>query len=285
MTRPLRLQFAGALYHVTARGDRRQHIYLDDSDHLAWLAMMAHVCQRHRFRVHSFCMMPNHYHLLLETLESNLARGMRQLNGQYSQYFNRRHDLVGHLFQGRYKAILVQKESYLLELSRYVVLNPVRAKLCTAVDDWRWSSYPLTTGRYTAPDWLDIEWLLSRFSSHAANAIKAYIDFVRAGISARSPLADTRNQLLLGDRDFVARHQPSLPAPMPEIHRLQRQSQVPALQQFQQHYPNRHVAMAQAYLSGAYSMSQIAAHFHVSYRTVSRAVAKQEANPVTKSCL
>lgn len=127
MTRPLRLEFAGALYHVTSRGDHRGSIYFDDTDRLAWLDVLATVCARFNFVVHSYCQMTNHYHLLIETIDGDLARGMRQLNGAYSQHFNRRHGLVGHVFQGRYKAILVQKESYLMELARYVVLNPMRA--------------------------------------------------------------------------------------------------------------------------------------------------------------
>lgn len=116
MTRPLRLEFADALYHVTSRGDRRAPIYLDDTDRAFWIQALADVCVRFHFVIHSFCQMGNHFHLLLETEEANLSQGMRQLNGRYSQYFNRRHDMVGHVFQGRYQAFLVQKESYLLEL-------------------------------------------------------------------------------------------------------------------------------------------------------------------------
>ena len=118
MTRPLRLEFAGALYHVTSRGDRRGAIYRDDTDRLAWQEVLEHVCERHHFIVHSFCQMSNQYHLLVETIEANLSQGMRQLNGVYTQHFNRRHKLVGHVLQGRYKAILLQKENYLLELAR-----------------------------------------------------------------------------------------------------------------------------------------------------------------------
>ena len=128
MTRPLRLEFAGAVYHVTSRGDRREDIYLDDEDRNDWLVVLAMVCDRFNWVVHAYCQMTNHYHLFVETVEDNLSQGMRQLNGVYTQRFNRRHRQVGHLFQGRYKAILVQKEAHLLELSRYVVLNPVRAE-------------------------------------------------------------------------------------------------------------------------------------------------------------
>ncbi len=120
MARPLRLEMAGGIYHVTSRGDRRGSIYLEDDDRDDWLAVLGTVCGRFNWVVHAYCQMTNHYHLLVETVDGNLSNGMRQLNGQYTQRFNRRHKLVGHLFQGRYKAILVQKEAYLLELSRYV---------------------------------------------------------------------------------------------------------------------------------------------------------------------
>ncbi|MBD3670659.1 MAG: transposase [Gammaproteobacteria bacterium] len=127
MSRPLRIEYAGALYHVTSRGDGQKDIYLDDKDRRDFLSNLTHVCERYNWVVHAYCLMSNHYHLLLETPDGNLSQGMRQLNGVYTQQFNRTHERVGHVFQGRYKAIIVQKDSYLLELSRYIVLNPVRA--------------------------------------------------------------------------------------------------------------------------------------------------------------
>ena len=120
MTRPLRLEFSGALYHITSRGDRREDIFLNDDDRDAWLAILGSVSERFNWTVHAYCQMTNHYHLLLETVDGHLSSGMRQLNGVYTQRFNRSHGLVGHLYQGRYKAILVQKDRYLLELTRYV---------------------------------------------------------------------------------------------------------------------------------------------------------------------
>ena len=129
MARPLRIELAGGLYHVTSRGDRREDIYLGDADRLAWLDTFSQVCARFNWTCHAWCQMSNHYHIVVETAEGNLARGMRQLNGVYTQMINRRHHRVGHVFQGRYKAILVEKDSYLLELARYVVLNPLRARM------------------------------------------------------------------------------------------------------------------------------------------------------------
>jgi len=178
MARPLRLEFAGALYHVTSRGDRREDIYLDDSDREAWLAVVGEVCNRFNWLIHAYCKMSNHYHLLVETIDGNLSKGMRQLNGVYTQRFNRRHRMVGHLYQGRYKAILVQKENYLLELARYVVLNPVRAGMVKQPEEWHWSSYLAMTGLSNVPEWLDTDWLLSQFGRQRQGAITSYRRFV-----------------------------------------------------------------------------------------------------------
>jgi putative transposase len=159
MARPLRLEFAGAVYHVTSRGNRREAIYLDDDDRREWLAVLALVCDRFNWVVHAYCQMTNHYHLVVETVEGNLSAGMRQLNGIYTQRFNRRYRMSGHLFQGRYKAIFLQKEAHLLELSRYVVLNPVRVQMVQLPEEWPCSSYRLVLNDKLAPEWLDTDWL------------------------------------------------------------------------------------------------------------------------------
>jgi putative transposase len=119
MSRPLRIEFPGALYHVTSRGNAQAAIYDDDADRQAFLDLITHVVQRYRWLCHAYCLMDNHYHLVIETPEGNLSQGARQLNGIYTQRYNRRHRRVGHLFQGRYKAILVERDCYLLELCRY----------------------------------------------------------------------------------------------------------------------------------------------------------------------
>ena len=136
MSRPLRLEFTGALYHVTSRGNERKAIYLNGADRQAFLELMAQVCERFNWVIHAYCLMTNHYHLLLETQDANLSEGMRQLNGVYTKTFNRTHKRVGHLFQGHFKAILVQKDSYLLEVSRYIVLDPVRAAMVDSCEEW-----------------------------------------------------------------------------------------------------------------------------------------------------
>ena len=273
MTRPLRLEFAGALYHITSRGDRMEEIYRNEADRRAWLEILRLVCARFNFIVHAYCQMTNHYHLLLETVDGNLQLGMRQLNGVYSQGFNRRHGLVGHIFQGRYKAILVQKESHLLELARYIVLNPLRAGMVVAPDDWPWSSHHVLLGEKPAPCWLHTDGLLGRFGACRGQAMQAYRRFVMQGMGLDSPLSNTRHQLMLGDAAFVARHQQEGgPESFCEISRAQRRSLALSIDEYRTKYACRDEAMARAYLSTAFTMAHIARHFGVSYKTVSRAV-------------
>ena len=277
MARPLRLEFAGAIYHVTSRGDRREDIYLTDEDRQDWLDVLRQTCERFNWVVHAWCQMSNHYHLLVETVDGNLSRGMRQLNGQYTQRFNQRHQLVGHLFQGRYKAILVQRETYLLELVRYVVLNPLRARMVESLDDWPWSSFPQFMGQAPAPSWLDIDWTLSHFGRSRSRARAAYAEFVMAGRGLPSPLVQTRHQLILGEDAFVEKHrQLASSDTLREVSKAERRAIAPDLATFQTDYPIRDEAMARAYLSGAYTMTEIAEFFNVHYMTVSRAVRKFE---------
>lgn len=279
MARPLRLEFAGALYHVTSRGDRREDIFLCDDDRREWLEVLGTVCSRFNWVVHAYCQMTNHYHLLLETVDGNLSWGMRQLNGLYTQRFNRRHALAGHLFQGRYKAILVQKETYLLELTRYVVLNPLRANMVESLEDWRWSSYPFVTGQEAPPPWLDTEWLLGQFGSLRGEALKSYRQFVMAGKGLPSPLEKTRHQLLLGDEAFSESHRQTKDSEaLREVSKAHRRSVAMTLEECRNRYQNKDEAMARAYRSGAYTMAEIGQFFGMHYMTVSRAVRKFEKN-------
>jgi hypothetical protein len=225
--------------------------------------------------------MTNHYHLLLETVDGNLSRGMRQLNGLYTQRFNQSHGLVGHLFQGRYKAILVQKENYLLELSRYVVLNPLRANMVASLDDWRWSSYPIVAGKKKSPPWLDADWILSQFGTQRDEANTSYRKFVMDGKGLPSALQHTRHQLVLGDDAFVERHRQAKESEtLREMSKAHRKTVALTLNEYQMRHPIKDEAMAQAYLSGAYTMAEIGQFFGVHYMTVSRAVRKFEGQDV-----
>jgi putative transposase len=181
MARPLRLEYPGALYHVTARGNERKSIFRSDADRKAFLSILSQAVDRYRLVVHAYVLMQTHYHLLLETQEANLSLAMRHLNGVYTSYFNRTYRRAGHLFQGRFKAILVEKECYLLELSRYIHLNPVRMKKRVGLARYGWSSYRDYVGERRAPGWLHCEDVLEYFGRSRAQAQRAYRGYVEAG--------------------------------------------------------------------------------------------------------
>jgi putative transposase len=207
ITRPVRIEFAGALYHVTSRGDRREAIYEDDADRLQFLEILGEVIATFNWACHAYCQMGNHYHLVIETPDGNLSKGMRQLNGVYTQASNRRHGRVGHLFQGRYKAILVDGDAYLLELTRYVVLNPVRAGMVARPGDWRWSSYLDMVGERSPPAWLTTDGVLTQFATDRREAVRRYVAFVSHGVGQESIWRDLTRQIYLGDEAFVERMQ------------------------------------------------------------------------------
>lgn len=277
MARPLRIEFPGALYHVTARGDRREAIFLDDEDRLYWLGLLGQVCQRFNWVCHAYCLMGNHFHIVVETVEGNLSAGMRQLNGVYTQWHNRTHGRVGHVFQGRFKAVVAQRESYLLELARYVVLNPVRAGMCAQPQDWPWSSYHAMVGAGPRPEWLQTDGLLAQFGRQKGRARAAYVDHVRAGIGLPSVWGELQNQLFLGDAKFAQTLQRRVQGQAQdlEIPRSQRRSAAPPLAEFTR-LPERNSAMVQAYATGCYSLKDIGQAFGVHYCTVSRAVRAAE---------
>jgi putative transposase len=280
MSRPLRIEWPGALYHVTSRGDRREPIVEDDVDRRAWVEVLGQACDRFNWRVHAWCLMTNHYHVLVETPDGNLSSGMRHLNGVWSQRFNRRHGRVGHVFQGRFKAILVQRQNYLLELARYVVLNPVRAGMVGSAGDYAWSSYKATVaaaqGSGPATDhWFQADWLLSHFAASGGQAAQAYVDFVRAGVGQPSIWLQLQQEIFLGSAEFVLQMQAQLGngRPLQGVPLLQQRPPRLPLSHWQDRYP-RDQAMALAFASGHWKQAGIAAHFGVSVPTVSRALAR-----------
>ena len=209
MARPLRLEFDGAVYHITSRGDDRESIFFDDDDRGRFLEILTNVVDRHGWLCHAFCLMTNHYHLLIETPEAGLSRGMQLLNGVYTQYVNRRHKQVGHLFQGRFKGILVEKDSHLLELARYVVLNPIRARMVRRIDGWAWSSYRATAGQCDIPAMLTVDWLLAQFHRDRSQAFRAYRRFVRQG-KGTNIWEGLRGGCVLGSEQYVETLRPLL---------------------------------------------------------------------------
>jgi len=278
MARPLRIEFSGALYHVTARGNAQGDIYHDDIDRQQFLTLLLNTVNRYNWCCHAYCLMDNHYHLLIETSEPTLSKGMKYLNGTYTQYFNRQHRRVGHVFQGRFKAILVQKDSYLLELARYIVLNPVRARMVRTAKTWRWSSYRATAGYDNSHACLTTEWILAGFAQTKKAAQQCYRDFVQASKGQPSPWEQLKNQIYLGDENFVNDIQCKLDPDqsLKDIPKKQKQAPAKPLNYFAGRYKTRDESMAQAYWSGHYTLAQVGKHFNVSYATVSRAVKKLE---------
>lgn len=277
MSRPIRIEFPDALYHVTARGDRREDIFEDDQDRQAFLLTLEQVVAQFNWLCYAWCLMDNHYHLLIQTPDGNLSKGMRQLNGVTTQTSNRRHRRVGHLFQGRFKAILVYHDAYLLELSRYIVLNPVRAGMVKAPGDWPWSSYRASAGLEPVAPWLAVDGVLSQFAKRRSLAQQRYAQFVSEGIQADSPWQNLKGQIFLGDDQFVQQMQVKIESRQRndvQIPVAQRRSRPLSLPLIERSAPDRNAAIVTAYATGAYSYQEIATHFGVHFTTVGRIVRK-----------
>jgi len=277
MARPLRIEFAGALYHVTSRGDRREAIYEDHEDRDTFLRTLAEVVERFNWICYAYCLMTDHYHLVVETPNANLSRGMRQLNGVFTQASNRRHGRMGHLFQGRFKGILIDKDSYLLELTRYVVLNPVRAGMVEQPGDWPWSSYRAMAGEAPVPKWLATEALLAQFASRRSDARKRYRRFVAQGLDMGSIWSGLRQQIYLGGEAFVERMQEKMEikGDALSIPYKQRRAPTPSLEAIANRYPERNDAIVAAYATGAFSYREIAEHFGLHLATIGRVIRRR----------
>jgi len=281
MARPLRIEFPGALYHITSRGNARQDIFLHEKDYRTFLEVLCEVVEDFKWILHAYCLMPNHYHLLVETPEANLSRGMRQLNGVYTQKFNFRYHRVGHLFQGRYKAILVNKDQYLLELSRYIVLNPVRAGLIKRPEEWPWSSFSAILGKIKAPRCLSTEWILSQFSSVKKEAIKRFCNFVYDGIGKESPLQKVSGQIFLGDENFIQRVQAfaSEKSSVKEFPKSQRLPLKPRLEELFKDRKNKDLvekAIFEAYIKYGFTLREISDYLGMHYSTVSKVIKRMK---------
>jgi putative transposase len=273
MSRPLRIEFAGALYHVIARGNEQRAIARDDFDREEWVETLAHVCGRFAWRILAWCLMDNHLHLVFATPTANLARGMQQLNGRYAQRFNRRHGRVGHLFQGRYKALLIERDAYLLETCRYVVLNPERTQAPRRYDTWPWSSYRASAGLAPAPPWLDLDELLGLFAPDRLIAQRRYRAFVRAGLERRHEPLPVEGEIYLAGREYIRRRGGN-PNSSPEIPRAQREPIAVSLERLLHTSGER--AIVRAYREGGYTQREIAAVLGLHYSTISRRLAAQE---------
>jgi REP element-mobilizing transposase RayT len=267
MARPLRIEFPGAMYHVIARGNARASIFLNDHDRRAFLAELRDVAERFDWWYWAYCLMRNHYHLVVETVRPTLGRGMRELNGNHAQAFNKRHDRVGHLFQGRYQGILIDQHGYLAQVIRYVLMNPVRAGLVSGPHDWYWSSYLATVGLADAPPRLAIAKVLGLFDSDLERAPQTFARYLSAASSEDEPHPG-RNRTVLGGKRFVDRLAGLAQQTSTEVPKSDRAWR--SLASYQREAPTRNAAIRAAYASGTYTLQAIADHFGLHYATVSR---------------
>jgi REP element-mobilizing transposase RayT len=287
MARPLRIEYEGAVYQITVCGNARENIFLDDEGRKSFLAILGSVVERFNWLCHAYCLMDNHYHLLLETPDANLSQGMRQLNGVYTQAFNRRHDRVGHLLQGRFKSILIEKEAYLLEVARYIVLNPVRAKLVSHPRYWKWSSYTTTAGIRQAPQFLTTDWILAQFGSEKEEAQQAYRRFVAEGKGV-SLWEGLQGGILLGSDPFVKQIMPLLRSKemLKDLSKAQRFATRPSLstlfQGAKKAKEERNERIRKAYLEYGYTLSEIGNYLGLHYSTISRIARKEQSQTTEK---
>lgn len=275
MARPLRVLFPGALYHITARGNERKRIYRDTNDYTSFYEYLDGAVERYGVVCHGFALLGNHYHLIFETPRGNLPEAMRHLNGCYTQWFNRRHRRCGHLFQGRYTAVLVEKEAHLLGVVRYLALNPQRAGLCEKPEDWPWASYPALLGLTPPPPFLTTDWVLAQFAPQRASArqrLKAFVDEAITGNDDALPL---RGEIYLAGDDFLHTHVGQR-EPIEEIPRGHWQPLPPTLDQLFATEPS---PIKTAYHKYGYTLRQIAQHLDCHYATISRRLRAAETNP------
>jgi len=274
MARTLRVSYSDALYHITSRGNGQENIYLSDSDREVFLSVLSDVYNKFDWHFHTYCLMSNHYHLLVETPRPNISKGMQYHNGVYTQRFNRIHRRVGHVLQGRFKSIIVEKENYLLELARYIVLNPVRAHMVSFPGEWIWSSYLATTGQILPPAWLSIDWLLSIFGDCKKTSMSRYQKFVSDAHLEYSPWDDLKQQIYLGSEQFVAKAQSNI-TPFQDFSEFpspQYTSVVSTIKEYEQQSISRNDAIRLAYTSGGYNMQELGNYFGLHYSRISRII-------------
>lgn len=282
MARPLRIEYEGAVYHVTARGNAKEPIFKDDKDRFIFYKILFEVKKKYNIICHAYCFMDNHYHLILETPEGNLSVAMRYINGVYTQEFNRKHNRVGHIFQGRYKAILIDKEEYLFEVSRYVVLNPVRAGLVKSPNEWRWSSFCATAGKGRKEDFLDIDWILGNFGETKNQAQKQYEKFIKEGINEELFKEKIRRQNILGNDSFIQKISKHIEGKeeIKEISRKQRYVGRPKLEEIfkekRKTKEKRNNLIKRAVMDYGYQQKEVAQLLGMHYATISKVINKDK---------
>ncbi len=282
MARPIRIEFHDGVYHIMSRGNAKAPIFLDDADRILFIDILAKTISVHKWLCQAYCLMNNHYHLLIETPEPNLSSGMHLLNGMYTQGFNKRHSRTGHVFQGRYKSIVIEKESYLLELTRYIVLNPVRAGYVDNPDTYRWSSFKATAGLIQTPGFLHTDSILEHFGSSRKRSVRAFIDFIQKPADPPSAIIENKNHII-GSDSFMEKMKPYLLElkTSKEIPRKQRFAGRPELEElFAQGLKKkseRNRLISQAFREFGYTQKEISVLTGLHYSTISRIIGSKYA--------
>ena len=272
MARALRILFSGAIYHVTSRGNAKQDVYIDDNDRTLFLDILDKCVKRYGFIIHAFCLMDNHYHLLIETPDGNLSDGMRHINQVYTQKFNWRHNRVGHLFQGRFKAAMIEQDSHLLEVIRYVVNNPVRAGYVESPSDYHWSSYRQTAGMSRGFGWLTTSWVLEQFSGTKGQKQNQYAQFVNEDMEGKM-----KDEFAIGGKSFaqILSEYAWESDPIEAIPQKQRAVGRPPLKAIFGEVKDKHVRnerIVEAHIDFGYSEREIAWHLNMHRSSISRIV-------------
>ncbi len=276
MARPLRPEYAGAVYYISSVGNRGQSVFQNSADGNAWIEVLEGVCGRFDCRCFGYCLMSDGYHLVIETPKPNLSKAIRQLNGVYTQRSNRLHDTDGHVFRGRYKSIVVQREKYLLPLMAHIFLLPLRAGFVKHPNQFKWSSCRYLYAKDEVPGYVDLEWFSEGFSSDTDN----FDEFLDENHS-RDVVSETRKQLYLGDDKFIelVQEKTSKASKSKDIPRYQVTKPVSSLiNGFARSGNSREEAIAKTYLTGDYTLREIADAVSVHYSVVSKIVSEYEKN-------
>ncbi len=277
MSRPVRIEFPGATYHVTSKSRLKQVIFIDDDDRGSFLNMLENVVQRFGWLIHSFVLLSDHYELVVEVPESNLSKGMRQLNGVYTQHFNRRHGREGPIFHGRFKSVLFEKKSYLLPICRHVVTGPHRLPVPENYALYKWSSYRALAGQARKPSFLHPDEVLKSFAKREKDSQRKYREYIKQGLDADSPMSARKNQVLLGSPRFLNEMKPILQGERlskrgPKAAKRRRSLRVlfKRVEEISRH--ERNELIKRAHLEHGYTLMEIGDHLGLHYTTVSKVI-------------
>ncbi len=274
MSRPIRIEYPGAVYEIRVRGNAGNAIFKQDDDRLLFLQNFGKVCDRFNWSCHAYCLLDSEYQLLIETHDPNLSRGMREVNGVFTQAINRKYQQRGHIFDGRFQAIVIEKEAYLAEIHRKLALLPVQHGLVKEPIDWIWSHYRGVMGKAWTANWLSWKPFLANYSSNTGEARRQYADFV-ADDGYQQRQFKVKAQIVLGSDDFLEEIQKRVPKQILSSQFLKQQNLSKSLTEYQLLYKTRDEAIREAYRSGEFTLNQIGGHFKLHYSTVSRIARNQ----------